>query len=229
MDYEIQKKWEALHKEARFRPKYPNETVVQFVFRNFKRDGSAKVLDLGCGAGRHMFFMARENVDAYGMDLSQEGVEYTRKCLEEWGLRGEVKAAGVDSIPYEDNFFDGIICYGVLYYCTKTIIEKAVEEIYRVMKPGAKGLVLVRDIEDYRFGKGRRIEKNTFIVEERDVNKSSFNENGMTMHFFERSELEELFNRFENVIIDRITETHENEKYSDSNYLVTFQKGGADK
>lgn len=47
--------WIALHQNKRYRPKYPSETVVQFVFRNFIRDGKTKVLDLGCGAGRHVF------------------------------------------------------------------------------------------------------------------------------------------------------------------------------
>ncbi len=59
--------WKNLHKENRYRPKYPSELVVQFVFRNFKRDGQEKVLDLGCGAGRHVFFMANERVVPYGV------------------------------------------------------------------------------------------------------------------------------------------------------------------
>ena len=57
--------WIDLHKNKRYRPKYPSETVVQFVFRNFERDGKTKVLDLGCGAGRHVFFMGNENIIPY--------------------------------------------------------------------------------------------------------------------------------------------------------------------
>lgn len=34
--------WTNLHKESRYRPKYPSETVVQYVFRNFERCGSEK-------------------------------------------------------------------------------------------------------------------------------------------------------------------------------------------
>ena len=37
--------WTNLHKESRYRPKYPSEPVVQFVFRNFRRDGKERELD----------------------------------------------------------------------------------------------------------------------------------------------------------------------------------------
>lgn len=67
-----EKLWTNLHKEARYRPKYPSETVVQFVFRNFVRDGKTKVLGLGCGAGRHVFFMGRENIVPYGVDFPRK-------------------------------------------------------------------------------------------------------------------------------------------------------------
>lgn len=73
--------WTNLHKESRYRPKYPSETVVQYVFRNFERCGSEKVLDLGCGAGRHIFFMAAEGIIPYGLDYSSEGVTYTQNML----------------------------------------------------------------------------------------------------------------------------------------------------
>ena len=78
--------WSRLHQNKRYRPKYPSETVVQFVFRNFNRDGSTRVLDLGCGAGRHVFFMGKEGIVPYGIDYSEEGVEYTKKILREYGM-----------------------------------------------------------------------------------------------------------------------------------------------
>jgi methylase of polypeptide subunit release factors len=71
--------WENLHKESRFRPKYPYELVVQYVFRNFKRDNKTKILDLGFSAGRHVYFMSKKNSDIYGIDISLDGVKYTKK------------------------------------------------------------------------------------------------------------------------------------------------------
>ena len=80
------KQWGELHKNKRYRPKYPSEIVVQFVFRNFDRNGKTKILDLGCGAGIHVFFMGSENVVPYGIDFSDEGIEYTKQMLKEFGM-----------------------------------------------------------------------------------------------------------------------------------------------
>ncbi|SHI40974.1 Methyltransferase domain-containing protein [Clostridium cavendishii DSM 21758] len=216
--------WENLHKQSRFRPKYPCEKVVQFVFKNFKRDGSAKVLDLGCGTGRHVYFMASENIDAYGTDISKDGIEYTTQMLGNHGLKADLKVSTVDKIPYENEYFDGLICYGVLYYCSKEEIEVAVKEIKRVLKPTGKAFIIVRSVKDYRFGKGEEFEKNTFLIKETDENKAAFNENGMKMHFFTYEEVQQLFKDFSEINIDEIIETHENGKYADCNYVINLVK-----
>lgn len=224
MNKEMQGKWEKLHSNAKFRPKYPSEYVVQFIFRNFKRNGEEKILDLGCGAGRHIYFMASENIDSYGCDISREGIEYTREILEMNNFKATLDVASIDKLPYKDNFFDGLISCGVLYYCKITEIKKAVSEIYRVLKPGAKALILVRNIKDYRFNNGLEIEKNTFMINENDPNKCAFNETGMIMHFFEKNEIELLFSKFKTVAIDEIIHTHSSGKFMDSNYEIIIEK-----
>lgn len=221
--------WSRLHQNKRYRPKYPSETVVQFVFRNFNRDGSTRVLDLGCGAGRHVFFMGKEGIVPYGIDYSEEGVEYTKKILREYGMSEYEKNMQVGSLtklPYEDEFFDGIVCYGVLYYLNVTSIHMAVNEMYRVLKFGGKIQLVVRTIDDYRFN-GKNLvegEDNTIIISEQDDKKCANSENGMLMHFFEEDELRKLFSSFSNVVIDYIKETHDNQEFSDCNYILTAEK-----
>ncbi|MBN1051160.1 class I SAM-dependent methyltransferase [Clostridium botulinum] len=224
MDQNMQNLWQNLHKQNRFRPKYPAELIVQYVFKNFTKDKSTKVLDIGCGAGRHVYFMANENIDAYGVDISQSGIEYTTKLLKENGVSANLEISSMDKLPFEDNYFEGIICYGVLYYCKNKEIKNAVQEMKRVLVENGKGLVVVRNKKDYRYGKGKEIEKNTFLIKERDKSKCAFNENGMTMHFFDRKEVEELFKEFKEVEIDEVIETHENGKYCDSNFVIKFEK-----
>ena len=224
MNKQVQELWQNLHKQNRFRPKYPQELVVQFVFRNFNKNEKIKILDLGCGSGRHVFFMTQEHIDAYGIDISLDGINHADKWLKENGLSATLRVSSVDSIPFENEFFDGIICYGVLYYLKMKEISKAIEEMRRVLKNGGKGLLVVRTTSDYRYGRGEELEKNTFLINEEDETKGAFNENGMVMHFFEKKELLQLFNSFKSCTIETITKTFDNEKLCDSDYIVLFEK-----
>ena len=218
-----------LHNDNRYRPKYPTETVVQFVFRNFNRDGKTKVLDLGCGAGRHVFFMGKENIVPYGVDFSDEGIRYTKELLCTYGMGDyaeNMQVASLTKLPYEDQFFDGIVCYGVLYYLDFASIKKAIKEMERVLKPNGKILLVVRTTEDYRYNKDNELpeEKNTVIINEENEGKCAHSENGMLMHFFEEQELRTLFSQFKNVSIDIIKESHHNQQYCDSNYVVVAER-----
>lgn len=224
MNEKTKELWESLHKNSRFRPKYPSEVVVRYVFRNFKRNGEEKILDLGCGAGRHVYFMAKENIKVYGVDISSSGIDYTKNVLENNGLEGDLKVGSMDNIPYCDETFDGLINYGVLYYCDIKGASKTASEIYRVMKKGGKVLIVVRTTEDYRYGDGLEIEKNTFIINENDKNKCAFNENGMKMHFFDKDEILNIFSDFSSIKIDKWDETIDNESYKDSNFIIQLVK-----
>lgn len=219
----MQKLWERLHRENRFRPKYPAEIVVQFVFRNFKNLKGAKVLDLGCGAGRHVKFMIDEEIDAYGVDISKEGIDYTKKITNS-KIDNKLCVSSSNKLPFDDNFFDGIISYGVLYYMDLENIKKSIKEIHRILKKDGKAMLVVRNKKDYRFGKGKEIEKNTFIIDVNEKDKCAFNENNMIMHFFEMDEILELFKMFDKIVVDEIIETHENMEYSDANYIITVTK-----
>ncbi|MCI5602040.1 MAG: class I SAM-dependent methyltransferase [Clostridiales bacterium] len=224
--------WKKLHEESRYRPKYPSENVVQYVFRNFERNGKTKVLDLGCGAGRHIVFMANENIVPYGVDFSSEGVNYTKERLHEIGkddYMDNIQVGDLTNIPFEDDMFDGIICYGALYYLTYKDSMIAVSEMKRVLKKNiGKIFLLVRTTEDYRCNKDNVLEtdeENTYIINQSSNEKCAYSENGMVMHFFTRAEVEELFKDFQNLQIDKIVETHDNGKYCDSNYIITATKG----
>ncbi|MCL2216613.1 MAG: class I SAM-dependent methyltransferase [Defluviitaleaceae bacterium] len=228
MDNATTSKWNELHTQARFRLKYPAESIVQFVFRNFKRDNTEKVLDLGCGAGRHVVFLASEGIGEglYGTDISKEGIAYSNLLLEQKGLKASLSVAPSNNLPYEDNFFDGIICFGVLCYMDITDVKKSVEEINRTLKPGGKGFVMVRSVEDYRFGQGEEIEKNTFRLstDTLDGQVSASAESGMVMTFFTKEELLTLFNAFKNVRIDESIVTTDNGEYRNVDFLIQFEK-----
>ncbi|MGQ9853002.1 MAG: class I SAM-dependent methyltransferase, partial [Candidatus Oleimicrobiaceae bacterium] len=72
---------------------------------------------------------------------AESGVALTRQYLTCRGLKGEVGVASAEELPFEDNRFDVVICIGVLM-CTPNI-QKAIDEIYRVLKPGGEAVIML--------------------------------------------------------------------------------------
>ena len=70
---------------------YPHEEVIRFFSKfirkkiglnNFfdvtKNASGKRVLDLGCGIGRHVLFAHEMGLDAYGIDLSEKAISVAR-------------------------------------------------------------------------------------------------------------------------------------------------------
>ncbi len=123
----------------------PSEKVLDFL--NKKK---GKILDLGCGAGRHL----KEIKDGkmYLVDFSRNMINLAKKRAEEKRIKAEFFVASLAKLPFDDNFFDSAIAIAVLH-CMKgeKNREKAVKELFRVLKPKAKALVAVWNKGSRRF------------------------------------------------------------------------------
>lgn len=216
-------KWNKLNSMKIFQPKYPNEHVVRFVFtqfqRNLKKRCNMKFLDLGCGAGRHTVFLAREGFQTYATDISEEGLKVVEERLKNKKLQGILKEAKMEKQPFFDNFFDGIISFGVFYYNNLDVYQKAVSEMYRILKRGGIALVFTRTTDDYRYNKGEKIGKNTFIM-----NIDDTNERGMIMHFLDRMEIDDVFSIFSKITVEKAETTFSNLEKKNSDWIIIVRK-----
>ena len=217
-----QEQWINLHKQKRHQPRYPHQLVVSIVLRTFKQGGA--ILDLGCGAGRHLKFLAENGFEAYGCDYSSSGIQASQELLASANLKANFEIASVDNLPYDDEFFDGLICFGVLYYNDKQSIQKAAGEIFRVLKKGSKALILVRNLEDYRYEKAKKLSKYEVIIQENDEKRSAFKENDMPMYFFDKDEVKRVFYHFKNLEINRIRTSFDNDSYADDDFVIICEK-----
>lgn len=219
----MKKSWEGLHSKPRFQPKYPSDHVVRFVFANFPRDPKERkkirILDLGCGAGCHTVFLAKEGFDTYATDISEQGLKVTKQRLKDNNLKAVFKSASMGNQPFKDNFFDGVISYGVFYYNNGLGYQKAVSELYRILKKGGLAFIFTRTTNDYRFKKGKEIEKNTFVLDIEDTN-----EKGMVQHFLGGEDVKKIFNKFEEVIIEKTETTFSNLKKKNSDWIIMVKK-----
>ena len=108
-------------------------------------DLAEPILDAGCGGGRNAIYFMRQQAALYGIDSSQEAISAVQELSELLGYAYPERFSvnGIDEIPFEDAFFGTVICNAVLHFCPdETYFLKAVEECWRVLKPG--GILFVR-------------------------------------------------------------------------------------
>jgi len=131
----------------------PEPEVVEFL-----KGKKGKLLDLGCGSGRH--FMKEWNGEVYGVDFSDEMLRYAVEDAERKGIKAIVAKSGADDIPYENEFFDCAIYIATLH-CIDSLYarEKSVKELYRVLKKGGRALVSVWSRNQSRI---KNAEKETY-------------------------------------------------------------------
>ena len=83
----------------------------------FKENGVQRVLDLGCGTGRHLLFFSKKGFDIYGLDKSPKGLKIAKNWLDEENLSEKLTHQRIDQkFPYENDFFDVIISIQVIHH-----------------------------------------------------------------------------------------------------------------
>lgn len=122
------------------------------VIKLMKKSGARKVLDLGCGSGRHTVLLAKEGFDVYGLDNSAEGLRLTRKKLRALGLKAKLKNADCyKKLPCKDGFFDAVISTAVINHNYHNKILFCISEIERVLK--SRGILFVTVASKRRLGR----------------------------------------------------------------------------
>ena len=99
--------------------------------------GSANILDCGCGTGANLV-MLTEYGRAFGFDLSWEGLQFARG----YG-QPRVAHASITHIPFASASFDLVTAFDVLYSLRDEQEASALEEIFRVLRPGGTLIVNV--------------------------------------------------------------------------------------
>ncbi len=122
-----------------------------------------RILDLGCGSGRHVVFLARHGFSVFGIDLSPSGVELTRGWLREERLSADLRIQDImEPLPYADGFFEAVFSIQVIHHATAAVIRKVIGEIERVLKNGGFIFISVPRLRN-QGTKFEEIEPHTFV------------------------------------------------------------------
>jgi len=77
-----------------------------YIGARWKKLGYEKLLDLGCGLGRHSILFSQQGFLVSALDLSVDGTNHLINWAAKENLEIDVQVADMLSLPYPDNFFD---------------------------------------------------------------------------------------------------------------------------
>ncbi len=182
--------WEKLYRTKGVIEDVPSAQVTELV-PLFEQERVYRILDHGCGTGRHVKYLAENGFHVYGMDSSPTAIKYAKKAAD--GLEDfvDLVVAGMDRLPYRDGFFDATISSKVIHHALKAQREGAIRELKRTLKSDGLLFLRTRSMTHPAYGKGEKVEENTF------ANIPGIVSGEGPQHFFSKEELLDYFGEFD--------------------------------
>ncbi|MGK7954327.1 MAG: class I SAM-dependent methyltransferase [Crocosphaera sp.] len=110
------------------------------------KDISGEVLEIGFGTGLNLAYYPESVTKLTVIDPNQGMNRYAKKRIESSVIPVENKVLGGENLPMNDNSFDAVVSTWTL--CSIPNIEKALSEIYRVLKPGKQFYFIEHGLSD---------------------------------------------------------------------------------
>ena len=94
-----------------------------------------KILDAGVGSGRNLYWFCNNNYDIWGLDENPESIHFVNQIYPE--RANNFIVCEISSTPFQDNYFDHIICCAVLHFAKSVShFKEMVAELVRILTLG---------------------------------------------------------------------------------------------
>jgi ubiquinone/menaquinone biosynthesis C-methylase UbiE len=166
---------------------------IEEIVAIFQKKKFRKILDLGCGTGRHIIYLSKKGFEVYGLDASPKGLEIAQQWLVEENLEAKLIQHRIENqFPFVDDYFDAVISIQVIHHNLMKDILLTVKEIERVLKKD--GYIFITfpilkegtKVDEWEL---KEIEKGTYIP-------LTGPEEDLVHHFFTIEEIHEVFRSF---------------------------------
>lgn len=134
MDKSFDNTWNQVYTDGEQLNEFPFMDLVSFYFNHFKNNTTKlNILEVGCGAGNNLEFLAQKGHNVYGLDASEKIIEYTKRKFSKKNLSGNFIVSEFTDLPYEENFFDLIINRAAICHTDIFNANIAMKECNRVI------------------------------------------------------------------------------------------------
>jgi tRNA (uracil-5-)-methyltransferase TRM9 len=108
------------------------------------------LLNLGCAHGPD-FLPFIQNFELHGVDFSREMLRFAGDYSRKFNFEANLILADVAHLPYTDGTFDRAIAVATYHHLRKNEQAAALQELWRVLKPGGEAFITVWNRWQPRF------------------------------------------------------------------------------
>jgi SAM-dependent methyltransferase len=179
-DPKVRERWEAMP---------PIQEVVDMADR-LEAEGRSRVLDIGCGLGRHTVYLAARGFEVTATDNALAALSACKANLEEAGLTANVIETEMTDYPFPDGHFDGAIGSHVIHHTDRATLERILVEVTRTLAPGGYFVWVTPTPRHMHCGRGAEIEPGTWVNAEHP-------EGPIPHHYSTEEEVRELLHAYD--------------------------------
>jgi SAM-dependent methyltransferase len=203
--------------------KYPAEDFIRFIASNFYKVSDRKkvrILEVGCGPGANLWFMAREGFSVYGIDGSEHAIHsaHERLDFECPGWNGELVVGDMVELPFDEDFFDAVVDNEAVYCNSFNESRLIYQEMARVCRGGGELFSRTFGIGCWGDKTGQSVGHNAWIVAEGPMEGKGYT------RFTDVSEVVELIHPFTLEAIEILSRTVGNRAHQITELLIIGEK-----
>lgn len=160
-----------------------------------------KILDIGCLYINNLLPFYDRELDLYGVEVSEDGVNIARECASSQEVSANIQLGTNSNLPFESDFFDIVLSLNTIHYEENTeSVLSGLSEISRVLKKGGNLIISTAGQEHDIVKNAMKVTDNNYIVQKTDFR------DGERFSFFEdeddfKSYLSKIFTEVEIAIV----------------------------
>lgn len=166
----------------------PHPELVELI--DSKKIDPCKTLEIGCGEGRDLIYLAKQGFDVLGIDLSKKAINYVKKNLKKAGVLAKFISMDLRELEKLNEKFDFVLEYAVMHHIRFEDREKYVKNVNNLLNDKGYYLSVCFNIKSPDWGmKNERYRKSPV---------------GTYLFYSSLDELNKLFEKYFDIIESKI-------------------------
>ncbi len=160
----------------------------------FVENNVKNILIPGIGYGRNAQLFLENGMNVTGIEISKTAIDLAGK---HFGNKLNIHHGSVTEMPFDNNLYDGIFCYGLLYLLNKAERQKLIRDCYNQLVENGIMVFTAITKQAHTYGQGTRIGKDRFEMF-----------SGVKIFFYDQETINEEFGNAGLFDISEVTENY---------------------